>query len=118
MDKFNYLRSLLERTAYEAIAGLTLSSANYGEAIEILKKWFGNKQLIISRDMDALLNIDVVTSDKDLGDLRGHVESHVRSLKAIGVSHDYYSAMLSSVFLNKLPPELCLIVSTRVSWMR
>ena len=38
VDKFNYLRSLLEKSAYEAIAGLTLSSANYGEAIEILKK--------------------------------------------------------------------------------
>ena len=33
VDKFNYLRSLLEKSAYEAIAGLTLSSANYGEAI-------------------------------------------------------------------------------------
>lgn len=38
IDKFNYLRSLLEKSAYEAVAGLTLSSANYGEAIEILKK--------------------------------------------------------------------------------
>ena len=44
VDKFNYLRSLLERTAYEAIAGLSLSSANYGEAIDILMKRFGNKQ--------------------------------------------------------------------------
>ena len=42
VDKFNYLQSLLEKSAYEAIAGLTLSSANYSEAIEILKKRFGN----------------------------------------------------------------------------
>ena len=40
IDKFNHLRSLLERTAHEAIAGLTLSSANYQE---ILRKQFGNK---------------------------------------------------------------------------
>ena len=52
MDKFNYLRSLLERTAYDAIAGLTLSSANYREAIEILQKRFGNKQLIISKHIE------------------------------------------------------------------
>ena len=44
VDKFNYLRSLLERSAYDAIAGLTLSAANYREAVEILKKSFGNKQ--------------------------------------------------------------------------
>ena len=42
VDKFNYLRSLLEKSAYDAIAGLTLSAANYREAIEILKKRFGN----------------------------------------------------------------------------
>ena len=35
MDKFNYLRSLLKKTAYEAISGLTLASANYQDAIEI-----------------------------------------------------------------------------------
>ena len=38
VDKFNYLRSLLDRSAYDAIAGLTLSAANYREAVEILKK--------------------------------------------------------------------------------
>ena len=32
IDKFNYLRLLLEGTAYDAIAGLALSAANYGEA--------------------------------------------------------------------------------------
>ena len=31
IDKFNYLNSLLESTAAEAIAGLTLTSANYDE---------------------------------------------------------------------------------------
>ena len=69
VDKFNYLRSLLERNAYEAIAGLTLSSANYREAIEILRKRFGTKQLIISKHMDTLLNVDAVSSDQHLKDL-------------------------------------------------
>ena len=40
VDKFNYLRSLLERMAYESISGLILSSANYREAIDILHKRF------------------------------------------------------------------------------
>ena len=47
VEKFNYLRSLLERSAHDAIAGLTLSSANYQEVIDILHKRFGNKQQII-----------------------------------------------------------------------
>ena len=54
VDKFNYLKSLLEDVAHNAIAGLSLSSANYVEAIEILKKSFGNHQLIISKHMEVL----------------------------------------------------------------
>ncbi len=70
IDKFNYLRSLLERSAYDAIAGLTLSAENYHEAVEILKKRFGNKQMIIAKHMETLLNTDAITSDNHLRDLR------------------------------------------------
>ena len=69
IDKFNYLRSLLEGAAYDAIAGLALSAANYGEAVEILKKRFGNRQLIISKHMESLLSVNAVTSDNHLRDL-------------------------------------------------
>ena len=37
VDKFNYLRSLLRGTAREAVSGLTLTGANYDEAITVLK---------------------------------------------------------------------------------
>lgn len=103
VDKFNYLRSLLERNAYEAIAGLTLSSANYKEAIE---KRFGNKQLIISKHMETLLNVDAVSSDQHLKDLRrldDNTESHTRSLKALGVESASYG---TTVLLTKLPPDI------------
>ena len=48
VDKFNYFRSLLEGSAFEAVQSLTLSAANYLDAISILKKRFGNRQLIVS----------------------------------------------------------------------
>ncbi len=118
VDKFNYLRTLLERTAYDSIAGLTLSSTNYREAIEILKKRFGRKQLIISKYMETLLSFEAVTLDhntKDLRQLYDSTESHIRSLKALGVEPTSYGAMLSSVLLTKLPPDLRLIVSRKVS---
>jgi hypothetical protein len=114
IDKFNYLRSLLEGTAYDAIAGLALSAANYGEAV---RKRFGNKQLIISKHMESLLSINAVTCDTHLRDLRrlyDQSEANIRSLKALGVEPGSYGAMLSSVLLNKLPPDLRLIVSRKV----
>ena len=116
MDKFNYLRSLLENAAYDAIAGLTLSSANYSEAIEILKKRFGNRQIIVSRHMEILLNLSAVPREQDLRGLRrlyNEVEANVRSLKALGVEQDSYGTMLTSVLLTKLPPEIRLIVTRK-----
>lgn len=114
VDKFNYLRSLLERTAYDAIAGLTLSSANYTEAVAILKERFGDQQLIISKHMEALLGIEAVTSDKNLRGLRhlhDEVESHMRSLEALGTKPESYGAMFAPVLLSKLPPDVRLVIS-------
>ncbi|KAL5497136.1 hypothetical protein EMCRGX_G013555 [Ephydatia muelleri] len=76
IDKFNYLQSLVEHSAAEAIAGLTLSSSNYGEAITLYDK----------------------------------VESHVRSLKSIGIAASSYGNLLASILMKKIPSELCLIV--------
>ena len=117
IDKFNYLRSLLEGNAYDAIAGLSLSAANYTEAVQILQKRFGNKQSIISKHMEALLGIAAVTADHHLRDLQrlyDQSESNIRSLKALGVELESYGAMLSSMLLSKLPPDLRLIVSRKV----
>lgn len=41
IDKFNYLCTLLEGTASEAISALKLTFTNYREAITILQKRFG-----------------------------------------------------------------------------
>ena len=117
VDKFNYLRSLLDRSAYDAIAGLTLSAANYREAVDILKKRFGNKRMIIFKHIKTI-NAEAVSSDTHLKDLRRRydtTESHVRSLKSLGVEATSYGAILSSVLLAKLSPDMRLNVSRKVS---
>ena len=80
-DKFNYLKSFLESTAAESIAGLTLTSAKYEEAVATLKRRFGNTQLIVNKHMDTLLNLPAVNSHHDLRGLRqlyDAVEAHMR----------------------------------------
>jgi len=47
VDKFQYLKSLLEGSAAETISGLALTSSYYGHAVEPLTKHFGSKQVII-----------------------------------------------------------------------
>ena len=117
IDKFNYLHSLLEHTAAEAIAGITLSLSNYEEAIALLKKRFGSKQQLISKHMEALLNLEAVTSSRDLKNLRqlyDKVESHVRCLKSLDVTSASYGSILSSILMKKIPQDLCLIVSREI----
>ena len=114
VDKFNYLVSFLESSAAEAIAGLSLTAANYTEAVSILRKRFGNSQLIVNRHMEALLAITTVSSHHDVRGLRklyDAVESHVRCLRSLGVSADSYGGLLTSVLVNKLPSEIKLVIS-------
>ena len=74
--------------------------------------------------MDALLQVDAVTSSQDTRALRklfDYVNSHIRSLGCLGVESDSYGSILCPVLLNKIPPELHvqLIVSCKVpehSW--
>ena len=114
IDKFNYLNSLLERSAAEAISGLSLGASNYEEAIDILKARFGNKQQIINRHMEILLNLESVTSHyhvRSLRQLHDTVESNVRSLKSLGVSRESYRGLLSSILMNKLSQEFHLVIT-------
>ena len=116
-EKFNYLRSFLVGNALDAISGLSLTAPNYTEAVFILEKRFGNKQRIVAKHMDALMNIEAVTSQHNLRALRrlyDNVESHTRSLKSLGVESGTYGSLLASVLINKLPQELQLLVSRRI----
>jgi len=117
-DKFSYLRSMLRGQAAEAVAGLALTALNYEHAVEILRKRFGNTQLIINQHMEGLLSTASVGTDSDLTGLRrlySTVEVHIRSLQALGVSKDAYGSLLSSVLMNRLPGEFRLIISRELS---
>ena len=109
VDKYNYLWSLLDGVAFDAIAGLTLSSENYQHTIDILRKSFGNKQVIVSNHMDTLMSMDAVPSDRHLRDLSrlyDNTEPHVRSLRSLGNEAASYGVLLSPVVLAKLTPRV------------
>ena len=54
IDKFNYLKALLEGSTARSVQGLALTEANYAAATDILKERFGRRQQIISGYMDDL----------------------------------------------------------------
>ena len=117
VDKFHYLSSLLEGPAFAAVAGLKLTAPNYTEAIDTLMKRYGNKQLIIVRHMDTLLELEPVASSTNIKALRrlyDQIEFQVRSLKSLEVPLDSYGNLLSSLFMNRLPQEFRLLISREV----
>ena len=116
VDKFNYLRSLLRGSARDAFSRMMLTEANYAEAISVLKLCFGNKQHIITKHMDILMNADAVTSPHNVPALRHFhdVESNVRSLKALDVAAETYGSLLATVLMNKLSNNLHLIIGRKI----
>ena len=107
---------MLQRTALNSISGLSLTDANYREAISILEKRFGNKPQIVSKHMDILINLEAVSSSSNIKGLRrlyDIVESNVCSLKSLGVNASTYGTLLASVLFNKILQEIQLIISRK-----
>lgn len=70
IDKFNYLKSLLDGSALSAISGLSITSVNYKSARDILEQRYGNKQLLITAHMDELIALPQVKSVSDVRGIR------------------------------------------------
>ena len=84
-------------------------------AIEFLQSRFGNKEKIVTKHMEALLNLDnVACSNNSLRVLYDKVESHTQELKALGVPEEAYNCLLPSLLMKKLPRELALSISRKV----
>ena len=70
VDRFNYLRNLVEGPAYSAIAGLQLTGANYKAALNLLKERFGRRRVIINCHTENLMKISPVYSSTDIRKVR------------------------------------------------
>ena len=96
IDKFNYLRSLLDGPALTSITGLPLTELKVKQAVEILSDRFGNKQIIISFHMEALLKIQPVNAMSNVKRIRAvldNLEIQVRGLQALGIDSAQYGTL-------------------------
>ena len=65
VEKFTYLKSYVTGDAQRTIGGLTMTSANYVLAIQYLQERYGNIDLIISKHMKELVNIEPVVQEEE-----------------------------------------------------
>ena len=114
IDKFSYLRGLVEEPAKTAIAGFALTSANYEAALELLKRRFGKKENIQKAHINELMIVAPVQSARDTAKLRklhDTVETHHRGLQALNVEPSTYSVIVVPAIIEKLPESVRLTIT-------
>ena len=75
IDKYIYIKHLLEGQAAACISGLQLTENNYAEAVETSKQRFGVRQVIINTHMDSLVKLPSVTTMSNLDER--HLQSSI-----------------------------------------
>ena len=106
IEKFTYLRRKLEGEALEAISGLSLSSGNYQEAINILQERFGNQQAIVNAHYVQLIEIPTARNNTmSLISLTDKIKTHLRSLIVLkqDTTHIFVTMITS-----KLPKDVVI----------
>ncbi|XP_066973185.1 uncharacterized protein [Macrobrachium rosenbergii] len=118
VNKFMYLRSVLEGEARRVIQGLAQTAANYKSACELLKERYAKPNKIISAHIQDLMQLALSRRSKydnqllALRKLQDDVIAHVCSLEALGVGGDQYGLVLAPMILSLLPHEI------RLEWSR
>ena len=117
IEKFSYLKGYLGGAAENCIDGLTLSNDNYEIAVNLLKERYANPQLTIAAHMNKLLQVEKVSSSKNCRELRqlyDQIESHVRSLKTVGINSEHYGPLLIPIILERMPSDIKLEISKKL----
>ena len=113
IEKFTYLKGYIGGDAEKCLEGLKLNAANYDHALKLLEERFGNKQLIISKFMTSLLNLNRVRNNniKELRALYDKITVNVRGLLVYDIDSKQFSPMLIPILLQKLPQDIKLTLS-------
>ena len=96
MDKFSYLKGLLKGVAKD---------------VELLKRGFGQQDIICRAHVEALWKMSPVFSDRVVPKLRKmhtELETRVRALEAMGTPSHTYATFLLPAIMEKLPEVIRL----------
>ena len=119
IDKMNYLRSRLTGEALDAISGYQLSNDNYTVVVDVLKRRFGNPQLIIDVHYRNLSHLAAATNQTvSLRQTYDAIERNLRSLAAMGedVNHRHFVALISEKLPQKVLYQLYMLKPDGEEW--
>ena len=117
IEKFSYLKGYLGGAAEKSIEGFKLTNDNYQAALDLLKERYANPQLTIASHMNKILQVEKVSSSKNVKELRqlyDKIECHVRSLKTVGIDSEHYGPLLIPIILERMPSDIKLEISRKL----
>jgi hypothetical protein len=102
--KFHYLKGCLKEEALRAIESLSISGENYMNAINVLRKRFENKRLIVNQHVTNILNIQPLlkSSFTELRTLIDTVNNNIAALKVLQYQPGHWDPFLVPIILEKL----------------
>ena len=109
VDKFTYLRHLLEDPAKGVVAGFSLTEANYVAAVNLLKQRCAKPSIIRQAHINELRSLKPFYNERDITRLRGfydRAETHFRGLVSLDVDETNYSLIIVPELMDKLPESL------------
>ena len=110
------MKSFLCDSAKLKISGLSLSSENYKEAIDLLKQCYGNTQVLINAFVKKFVQLPAVQNSNNVECLRlfyDQVETSVQNLKTLGVEISTYYSLLIPLLTEKLSNDLRLRIARK-----
>lgn len=103
-QKFLYLKTNLKNEPLTLINDLALTNENYTVALDILKKRYDNKLVIINSHLKGLLELENITNEtaSNLRHFLSQIRQHLNSLRSLKVPVDQWDLMLIYLFCKKL----------------
>ncbi|XP_071138753.1 uncharacterized protein [Mytilus edulis] len=107
VQKFTYLQNQIQGIAAQCIAGLPLTSANYYQAVSILRERFGQNHKITNAYIQNLIDLPAPRSNADsLRNFSDRIECSIRGLESLGTNESTFGAILTPIIYNKLPSDV------------
>lgn len=104
INKFHYLKGCLKDGALRAIESLPLSGDNYLSAIDVLRKRYENRRLIVQEHVAGILSIKNIVKEShlELRTLVDTVTNNIAALKALKIETTNWDPLLVPIILEKL----------------
>lgn len=108
IERFHYLRSVLEGEALEVLHSIPFSAANYRNAWELLCERFLNKQLLAHNNIKLILNLPSMQKEvySQMREIQDGLAKQLKSLRSLNLNEtQLFESLIIFIISSKLDPR-------------